>query len=186
MKILIPLKEGRDRQEEQSCSMRKVSKCLRKPSTVWQKQASWTAVSHPVDIKDIQGCRRYVLSASCLSFWALHTTGLTEYHSVIIEWGILIIDFWNIPGIYLKLLADLKLSVIFSICSESLNNVPQIIQLINISMETSSSWRNFVKTKYFQCVHVLQDPEIKEWSQEQGYWEVHLSFWLMTFHSTTW
>lgn len=36
-------------------------------------------------------------------------------------------------------------------------------------METSSSWRNFVKTKYFQCVHVLQDPEIKEWSQEQGY-----------------
>lgn len=75
---------------------------------------------------------------------------LSPRHSVIIERGILIIDFWNIPGIYLKLLVDLKLTVIFSICSESLNNVPQIIQLINISMESSSNWRNFVKTKYFQ------------------------------------
>ena len=81
MKILIPLKEGRDWQGEQSCSVRKVSKCLRKPSTVWQKQASWTAVSQPVDTKDIQGCRRYVLSASRLSFWALHTTGLTEHQT---------------------------------------------------------------------------------------------------------
>lgn len=75
---------------------------------------------------------------------------LSTRHSVIIEWGLLIIDFWNIPGIYLKHLADIKLSVIFCICSESLNNVPQIIQLINISMETSSNWRDFVKTKYFQ------------------------------------
>lgn len=38
-------------------------------------------------------------------------------------------------------------------------------------METSSnpSSRDFVKTKYFQLCYVLQDPEIKEWSQEQGY-----------------